>query len=354
MGRRFALAAGVILALIASTAFAEDKLKVGFVYVGPVSDHGWTYQHDVGRLAIEEQLGDRVDTVYVENVRGEEGERAITQTASQGAGLIFTTSLSFRDATIEVARRFPGVKFEQAAGDRRADNMATYSARFYEGRYVTGRIAAEMSKMGIAGYVGSFPIPEVVRGINAFTLGARSIDPDFTVSVVWVNAWFDPEKEADAARVLIGRGADIITQHTDSTAPLEVAAEEGVFGFGLSSDMIAFAPESQLTAVINDWVPYYVARVEALLDGAWKSNDTWGGMAAGMIRMAPYTNLPHEVVAMARDTEARITSGALRVFAGPINRQDGTLAVEKGGHLEDGALLGMNWYVAGVDEGLHE
>ena len=354
MGRRLALTAGMILALIAGTASAEDKLKVGFVYVGPVSDHGWTYRHDVGRLAIEEQLGDLVDTVYVENVAEKEAERAITQLAGEGAGLIFTTSFSFQDATIKAAKRFPGIKFEHAAGDRRADNVATYSARFYEGRYVTGRIAARMSKSGVAGYVGSFPIPEVVRGINAFTLGARSIDPDFTVSLVWVNAWFDPDKEADAARVLIGRGADIIAQHTDSTAPLEVAADEGVLGFGLSSDMIAFAPKSQLTAIVNDWAPYYVARVEAVLDGVWKSGDTWGGMEAGMIRMAPYANLPRGVAAMARDAEARIASGALRVFTGPIKRQDGTLVIERGEHLGDSALRSMNWYVTGVDAGMAE
>ena len=350
-----AFVAGLVLSLAVGAASGADKLKIGFIYVGPIGDHGWTYQHDQGRLAVEEALGDQVETMYVENVaEGPDAERAITRLARQGAGLIFTTSFGFMEPTLKVAKRFPDVKFEHATGYKRADNVATYSARFYEGRYVIGQIAAKMSKSGVAGYVASFPIPEVVRGINSFMLGAQSIDPDFKLKVVWVNSWFDPGKEADAAKVMIGQGADIITQHTDSTAPLQIAAEMGVVGFGQASDMIKFAPQSQLTAIIDNWAPYYIARTRAVLDGTWKSEDVWEGMATGMAEMAPYTNLPDDVVAMAEETQAKITSGELHPFTGPIHKQDGSLAIGEGEVLDDGTLLGMNWYVQGVDDKLPE
>ena len=355
MRKRFAFAAGLALALAAATASGADKLKVGFIYVGPIGDHGWTYQHDQGRLAVEAAFGDRVETVYVENVaEGPDAERAITRLARQGAGIIFTTSFGYMDPTNKVAKNFPEVRFEHATGYKRADNVSTYSARFYEGRYVIGQIAARMSKSGVAGYIASFPIPEVVRGINSFLLGAQSINPDFKLKIVWVSTWFDPGKEADAAKVLIGQGADIITQHTDSTAPLQIAAEQGVIGFGQASDMIKFAPDTQLTAIIDDWAPYYVARVKAVLDGTWKSEDTWDGMGPGMVGMAPYTNLPDDVVAMAQATQAKITSGEFHPFTGPIHKQDGTMAIGEGEVLDDGTLLGMNWYVQGVDDKLPE
>ena len=354
MRKRFAFAAGLVLALATATATGADKLKVGFIYVGPIGDHGWTYQHDQGRLAVEAAFGDKVETVYVENVaEGPDAERAITRLARDGAGIIFTTSFGYMDPTNKVAKNFPDVKFEHATGYKRDHpNVTTYSARFYEGRYVIGQIAARMSKSGVAGYVASFPIPEVVRGINSFLLGAQSINPDFKLKIVWVSTWFDPGKEADAAKVLIGQGADIITQHTDSTAPLQIAAEQGVLGFGQASDMIKFAPDHQMTAIIDDWAPYYVARVQAVLDGAWESMDTWDGMGPGMVAMAPYTNLPDDVVATAKETEAKITSGEFHPFTGPIHKQDGTMAVGEGEVLDDGALLGMNWYVKGVDDEL--
>lgn len=344
------LAAGVLGAGVASAA---DPLKVGFIYVGPIGDHGWSYQHDQGRLAIERELGDKVETVYVEKVaEGPDAERAITRLARQGAGLIFTTSFGFMEQTLAVAEKFPDVKFEHATGYKRSDNVSTYSGRFYEGRYVIGQIAAKMSKSGTAGYVASFPIPEVVRGINAFLLGAQSVNPDFKLKVVWVNSWFDPGKEADAAKVLIGQGADIITQHTDSTAPLQIAEQQGVIGFGQASDMIKFAPKAQLTAIIDDWSAYYIDRTKAVLDGTWASADTWGGMGDKMVIMADYTNLPDDVKAMAEDTEARITSGEFHPFTGPIYKQNGDLAVAEGEVLDDGSLLGMNWYVQGVDDTL--
>ena len=355
MRKLLAVMAGLALSLAVGAASGADKLKVGFIYVGPIGDHGWTYQHDQGRLAVEEAFGDKVETVYVENVaEGPDAERTITRLARDGAGIIFTTSFGYMDPTIKVAKNFADVKFEHGTGYKRADNVTTYSARFYEGRYVIGQIAARMSKSGVAGYIASFPIPEVVRGINSFMLGAQSINPDFKVKVVWVSTWFDPGKEADAAKVLIGQGADIITQHTDSTAPLQIAAEQGVVGFGQASDMIKFAPKSQLTAIIDDWAPYYVRRVQAVLDGTWKSEDTWDGMGPGMVAMAPYTNLPDDITAMAQETQAKITSGEFHPFTGPIDKQDGSMAIGEGEHLDDGTLLGMNWYVKGIDDKLPE
>ncbi len=350
----FALATAIVLALATvASVHGDEAIKVGFIYVGPIGDHGWTYQHHQGLLAVEEEFGDRVETIYVENVaEGPDAERAITRLARQGAGLIFTTSFGFMEPTVKVAKRFPDVIFEHATGYQRADNVAIYSARFYEGRYIIGQIAAQMSESGVAGYIASFPIPEVVRGINSFLLGAQTVNPDFKLKIVWVNTWFDPGKEADAAKVLIGQGADIITQHTDSTAPLQIAEEQGVLGFGQASNMFEFAPNAQLTAIIDDWAPYYVVRTRAALDGTWESTDTWDGIGPGMVKMAAYTNMPEDVAALAMETEAMIASGELHPFKGPIYRQDGTMVIGEGEVLDDGTLLRMDWYVQGVDDKL--
>lgn len=353
MKKLLSLAAAALIGLGTVGAEAADKLKVGFIYVGPVGDHGWSYQHNQGRLAIEQAFGDKVETVYIENVsEGADAERAIERLARDGAGLIFTTSFGFMNPTIKVASKFPNVKFEHATGFKRADNVTTYSARFYEGRYILGQIAAKMSKTGTAGYITSFPIPEVVRGINSFMLGAQSVNPDFKVKIIWVNTWYDPAKEADAAKALLDQGADIMVQHTDSPAPLQVAEERGALGFGQASDMIKFAPKAQLTSIVDDWSVYYVSRVQAVLDGTWKSKDTWGGLAEKMVLMAPYTNLPEDVAKMAAETEEKIRSGAFHPFTGPIFKQDGTEAVPAGVVLDDAALLGMNWYVKGIDDTL--
>ena len=356
MRKLLAVLVGLAMSLAVATASGADKLKVGFIYVGPIGDHGWTYQHNQARLGVEEAFGDKVEVVYVENVpEGPDAERAITRLARDGAGIIFTTSFGYMDPTNKVAKNFPDVKFEHATGYKRDHaNVATYSTRFYEGRYVIGQIAARVSKSGVAGYIASFPIPEVVRGINSFMLGAQSVNPDFKLKVVWVSTWFDPGKEADAAKVLIDLGADIISQHTDSPAALQVAAERGVFAFGQASDMIAFGPDTQLTAIVNNWAPYCIARVQAVLDGTWQSTDTWDGMGPGMVAMAPYTNLPDDVVAMAQETQAKITSGEFHPFTGPIHKQDGSMAIGEGEALDDGTLLGMNWYVKGVDDKLPE
>ncbi|MCV6547192.1 MAG: BMP family ABC transporter substrate-binding protein [Cohaesibacter sp.] len=353
MRKLFAAAAALALGLAAGAAQAADKVKIGFVYVGPIGDHGWSYQHDHGRLAIEKAFGDKVETSYVENVsEGPDAERVIEKLARSGNDLIFTTSFGFMNPTLKVAKRYPKVKFEHATGYKRSKNVSTYAARFYEGRYVIGQIAAKMSKTKTVGYIASFPIPEVVRGINAFLLGAQSIDPDMKIKVIWVNSWFDPGKEADAAKALIDQGADIITQHTDSPAALQVAEERGVFAFGQASDMIKFGPKSQLTAIVDDWSEYYVNRVQALLDGKWESTDTWGGFAEKMVVMAPYTNIPADVADMAKKTAAAIESGELHPFKGPIFKQDGSQAIKEGEILDAGTLLGMNWYVKGVDDKL--
>ena len=329
------LAAGALLLATMSYSFAADPFKVGFVYVGPVGDHGWTFMHDVGRQAIDREFGDKVETVYVESVKyGPDTERVLNTMIAEGVDMIFTTSFGYMEQTLKVAKENPDVLFEHATGYKTAPNMAVYSSKFYEGRYIQGVIAGMMSEKGKAGYIASFPIPEVVRGINAFYLGATSINPDFDLDIVWVNTWYDPAKEGDAAGVLISQGADIITQHTDSTAPLQIAQSKGILAFGQASDMHHFAPDSQMTAIIDQWGPYYVERVKAVIDGTWESTDTWGGMDTGMVEMAPYTNVPPAVEIVAKNLEAAIMSGEFDPF---------------GGKFTVGELLGMNKYLEGID-----
>ena len=331
------LAVATLSFLFSIPAFA-DKLKVGFIYVGPIGDHGWTYMHDKGRLAVQGAFGNQVETVYLESVKyGPDAERAIRNMASAGTDIIFATSFGYMEPMLKVAKEFPNVKFEHATGYKTADNMSVYSSKFYQGRYIQGIIAGHMSKKGKAGYIASFPIPEVVRGINAFYLGAKSVNPEFNIDVIWVNTWYDPVKEADAAKVLISEGADIITQHTDSPAALQIAEKAGVYAFGQASDMLQFAPKAQLTAIIDDWAPYYVSRVREVLKGKWKSSDTWGDMKSGMVKMAPYTNMPPHVAALAAQAEENILNGKLDPFNGKYST---------------GELLGMNKYVKGIDASL--
>ena len=333
-------------------ASADDVLKVGFVYVGPIGDHGWNYQHNESRLAVEQEFGDKVQTTFVESVpEGQDAERVIRTLAADGHNLIFTTSFGYMDPTINIAKLFPDVLFEHATGYKRSDNVSTYSARFYEGRYIIGRIAGGVTKSNVVGYIASFPIPEVVRGINAFTLGLHSVNPDARVKVVWVSTWFDPGKESDAAKALIDQGADILAQHTDSPAPMQVAEERGVYAFGQASDMSAFGPGAHLTSIVNNWSVYTVRRTQAVLDGTWESTDTWDGIANGMVTMAEYNaqELPPEVVADAQAIEESIRNGSLHPFAGPIHDQEGNLVVEAGQVMSDGDLLGMGYYVQGVD-----
>jgi simple sugar transport system substrate-binding protein len=353
--RKWLIMAGAVALAAASSAGSAqaEKLKACWVYVGPIGDFGYSYQHDVGRKQVEKELGDKVETTYIENVaEGPDADRAIERLAREGCKIIFTTSFGFMDSTIKVAKKFPKVKFEHATGYKQAKNVAIYNARFYEGRYVMGEIAAKVSKPGLAGYIVSFPIPEVVMGINSFMLGAQTVNPNFKIKIVWVNSWYDPGKEADAAKVLFGQGADIIVQHTDSTAALQIAEEKGLHGFGQSSDMIKFAAHAQLTANTDNWGDYYVQEVKKVLDGTWKSTNTWGGMAQNMVVLSPFTNMPDDVKKMAEDSVAKIKAGTLLPFAGPITRQDGTVVGEAGKSLPDKDLLSMNWYVKGVDDKL--
>jgi basic membrane protein A len=340
--------------VLASGAQAADKYKACFMYVGSKTDGGWTQAHDIGRQMVDKELGDTVETVYVENVpEGPDAERVLTRFARSGCNIIFATSFGFMDQTVAAAAKFPDVKFEHATGYKTAPNLTTYNSRFYEGRYIIGQIAGKMSKTGVAGYIASFPIPEVVMGINSFLLGARSINPDFKLKVVWVNTWFDAGKEADAAKALIDQGVDIITQHTDSTGPMQVAEERGIHAFGQAFDQIKAGPQAQLTAIEDTWGPYYVKEIKAAMDGTWKGGQSsWDGLKDGILTMAPYTNMPDDVKAMAEDTEAKIKSGEVKPFTGPVNKQDGSVWLKAGEVSDDGTLLGMNFYVEGVDDKL--
>ncbi|KPF52465.1 BMP family ABC transporter substrate-binding protein [Rhizobium sp. AAP116] len=338
---------------VAAPAAAQDKTKICFVHVGSKTDGGWTQAHDIGRQELQAHFGDKIETPYLENVpEGPDAERAIERMARSGCALVYTTSFGFMDATLKVAEKFPDVKFEHATGYKTAANVATYNSRFYEGRFINGQIAGKMSKTGVAGYIASFPIPEVVAGINAFLHGARTVNPEFKLKVIWVNTWFDPGKEADAAKALFDQGVDILTQHTDTTAPMQVAEERGMKAFGQASDMIAAGPTAQLSAIVDTWAPYYIKRTQAVLDGTWSSAQTFDGLVDGILSMAPYTNMPDDVKAMAMDTEAKIKSGELKPFTGPLNKQDGSVWLAEGESADYGTILGMNFYIEGVDDKL--
>ncbi|MGB5558050.1 MAG: BMP family ABC transporter substrate-binding protein [Paracoccaceae bacterium] len=352
MNRRSILAGAVLAVGLAGTAFAQqDKVKAGFIFVGPIGDGGWTYEHNQGRLAVEEQFGDKVETVYQESVpEGADAERALTQMALGGADIIFTTSFGYMDPTLNVAAKFPNVKFEHATGFKRADNVSTYSARFYEGRAVQGHIAGKMTKSNKIGYIGSFPIPEVIRGINSAYIHAKKANPDVEFSVVWAYTWFDPAKEADAATALIEQGADVILQHTDSTAPQAAAEKAGnVITFGQASDMAEYAPKPRVSSIIDNWGPYYIARVQAVLDGTWESTDTWDGIGPGMVKIGEISDaVPADVKAEAEALRDSIASGAYHPFTGPLNKQDGSAWLAEGETADDGTLAGMNFYVEGL------
>jgi simple sugar transport system substrate-binding protein len=342
-----ALAAGVAI----PAAAQDDPFTVGFVYVGPVGDYGWTWTHDQGRLAVEEHFGDAVETMFQESVpEGADAERVITQMILNGADMIFTTSFGYGPATNAVAGRFPDVVFEHATGYQRDhDNVSTYSARFYEGRAVIGHIAGHMTESNIVGYIASYPIPEVIRGINSAFLHAREVNPDVEFRVVWAYTWFDPAVEADAAQALIDAGADVIMQHTDSTAPQSVAQEAGAISFGQASDMIQFAPLPRVASIIDNWGPYYIRRVGEAMEGTWEQSDTWEGMPEGMVLIGEMTEaIPEEVRASATSLMESMQAGTYHPFTGPINRQDGTAWLAEGEIADDGTLAGMDFYVEGL------
>ncbi|NIR31917.1 MAG: BMP family ABC transporter substrate-binding protein [Gammaproteobacteria bacterium] len=343
------VAAALLWAAGAGTA-AEHPLKVGFVYVSPIGDAGWTYQHELGRRALEEALGDRVETKYVENVpEGAESERVIRELAASGHELIFTTSFGYMNPTIKVARQFPDTHFEHATGYKRAPNVSTYLPRFYEGRYLTGIVAGEMTQSNTLGYVAAFPIPEVIRGINAFTIGARSVNPDIQVKVIWVNSWFDPGREREAAEALIAQGADVLTHHTDSTAPTLVAEERGVYVVAYHSDMSKYGPHAHLTASTHNWSDYYIERAKAVMNGTWESHAIWGGIKEGMVMLAPMSPaVPDDVVRLVETRKQAIVAGELHPFTGPVRDQSGKVTVPAGKTMSDEDLLVMDYYVEGI------
>ncbi|MFN3275171.1 MAG: BMP family ABC transporter substrate-binding protein [Paracoccus sp. (in: a-proteobacteria)] len=345
-----ASASALILALAAPALAQDEPLKIGFIYVGPVGDGGWTYQHDQGRLAIEAAFGDRVQTTFIESVpEGADAERALAALASQGNQLIFATSFGFMDPVMNVAARFPDVKFEHATGYKTAENVATYDARFYEGRAVIGTIAGHMTESNRIGYIGSFPIPEVIQGINSSFIHARKVNPDVEMRVVWAYSWFDPAKEADAAAALLAEGVDVILQHTDSTAPLAQAQAAGAIGFGQASDMAAFKPAPRVASIIDEWSPYYIKRVQAMLDGTWESGSSWAGIGDGEVVIGEITEaVPAEVKAEAEALRDAIAAGDYHPFTGPLNKADGSVWLAEGETATDADLQGMNFYVEGI------
>jgi simple sugar transport system substrate-binding protein len=331
-------------------ARAAEPLKVGFIHIGPVGDFGWSHQHDLARQAAAEHYGDKIKTTAVESVpEGPDCEKVMNDLAASGHKLIFATSFGYMNYVIAVARRHKDVFYEHATGYKRAANVSTYNIRFYQGRFVQGVIAGKLSKAGLAGYVGSVPVPEVVQGMNAFLLGMQSVNPQARLKFIMINAWYDPPKEGDAAKALIDQGCDIITQHTDSPAPLQAAAGRGIKAFGQATDMTKFAPNTQLTASIDVWTPYYIRRIGDVMAGTWKSTNTWGGFEAGMLKMAPFANMPPEVAALATTTEDDIASGKNRIFTGPIKDQGGAMKVPAGTTMDDAALSSMQWLVEGVE-----
>ncbi|MGR3500866.1 BMP family ABC transporter substrate-binding protein [Pseudaestuariivita sp.] len=350
--RRILLASAAALGLAgAALADGHEKTKVGFVYVGPIGDGGWTYEHHQGLLAVEEHFGDAVETMYVENVaEGPDSERVMTQMALDGADIIFTTSFGYMDPTINVAAKFPDVKFEHATGYKRADNVSTYSARFYEGRAVQGHIAGKMTKSNIIGYIASYPIPEVIRGINAAYLHAKAVNPEVEFKIIWAFTWFDPQKEADSAKALIEQGADVVLQHTDSTAPQAAAQQAGgVVTFGQASDMSEYAPFPRVSSIIDNWAPYYIDRVQAVMDGTWESVDTWDGIPTGMVEIGEITDaVPADVKEEALAMIEAMRTSEYHPFTGPINKQDGSVWLAEGETASDGDLAGMSFYVEGL------
>ncbi len=347
--RRHVVAGAMALAAL-RPARAAAPLKIAYVYTGPVADLGYTYQHDQARKAMQAHFGAAVQSHYVESVEeGPDCERVLRQLAAGGDSLIFSTSFGFMNSAVRVAKQFPDVKFEQATGYKVLPNLAEYNLRFYEGRVICGTLAGMLSKTGVAGYVGAYPIPEVVMGINAFTLAARKVNPAFKVRVVWMNSWLDPGREAEAAKSLIDQGADILADHMDSSATMQTAEARGVLAFGQSSDRAHVGPKAQLTAIIDNWTDYYIKRVGAALDGTWKTGNVWMGLKDGAVTLAPWGPGVTQAAAAAADkTKAGIIDGSLQIFAGPIKDQAGTLRVPAGQTMTDDQVLKMDWLVEGT------
>ncbi|MFZ0450555.1 MAG: BMP family ABC transporter substrate-binding protein [Desulfatiglandaceae bacterium] len=331
-----------------SAGAAEKEMKVGFIYVSPIGDAGWSYAHEQARLALEAMPG--VKTSYVEAVpEGADSERVMLNMARKGYDIIFATSFGYMDSMLKVAKQFPKIVFMHCSGFKRAKNMGTYFGRMYQARYLSGLVAGSMTKSKILGYVAAFPIPEVIRGINAFALGAQAVNPDVQVRVVWTKTWYDPATEKEAAKSLLDVGADVITQHQDSPGAQEAAEERGAYSIGYNSDMSKFAPKAHLTAAIWNWVPLYKKLVQEVRAGTWKSQALWPGLSEGIVGLAPFgTMVPEKVRAMVLAKKKAISAGKARVFSGPIKDQKGKVRIAAGSSASDGELLGMTWFVKGV------
>lgn len=334
----------------AAPAKEEPKtIKAGFVYVSPVGDAGYSYAHDLGRQAVEAL--DWAETSFVESVpEGADSERVIRNMARKGFDVIFTTSFGYMDPTIKVGKEFPEAKFMHCSGFKKSANVSNYFGRIYQSRYLTGLVAGAMTKTNKLGYVAAFPIPEVIRGINAYTLGVREANPNAEVRVVWTKTWYDPALEKDAAKSLLDAGCDVIAQHQDSPAPQEAAQEAGVYSVGYNSDMSSFAPKAHLTSAIWNWGPMYVKTVEAVRDGSWKGDESlWWSMQDGVVDIAPMGPMvPEDVKSSVNAKKAELQAGNDTIFAGPVKNQAGEVVIAEGASATDGELLGMDWFVEGV------
>jgi simple sugar transport system substrate-binding protein len=336
---------------LAASAIAAEPLKTCFLYSNPIGESGWTYQHELARRELAAAMGDRISTKYVENIaEGPDAERVIRNFVQEGCKLVFTPSFGFMEPTLKVARTAPHVIFMNGSGYKTAANVGVYNARYYEGRYIEGVIAGRMSKGGTVGYVGAFPIPEVLQGINAFTLGMRSVNPQAQVKVIWINSWYDPGKERDAANALLKLGADTLAYATSGVAIVNTGEEKGAWTLGYYSNMSKFGPKTNLTSVVQTWGGYYIKVVEDVLAGRWKSDNALGGLREGMIGMAPLNAaVPAELREKVGAIERDIVSGKLHPFAGPIADQDGKERVAAGQTMSAADLAGMNYFVRGVD-----
>ena len=335
----------------APAAAPVEPLQIGFVYVGPVGDAGWTFAHDNGRKAIEAEFGDKVKTSFVESVpEGPDAERVLRDLASQGNKLIFATSFGYMEPMAKVAAQFPDIRFEHATGYKTSENLRTYDSRTYEGAYMAGVVAGAMTKSNTLGVVASIPIPEVIRNINSFTLGAQSVNPKVKTKVVWINKWFDPPKEAEGAQSLLNQGADVLMQNTDSAAVLQTAEKAGKMAFGWDSDMSHFGPKAHLGSAIINWGPYYQKAAKDALEKSWQTGTAWWGVKEGAIDLI---GIPDTVPEAARKRVAEIRdglkAGTYAIWKGPIVGQDGKEVLAKDAVADDKFLHDIKWYVKGVE-----
>ena len=349
---KYGAAAGTALAAggLVSSAAAQEILKVGVVYVSPVSEIGWTKQHSLGVEAIRDQFGTGVETTVIDNIfKPQDAERVFRELAADGNQLIFGTSFSHGTPMLKVAPRFPNVAFEHCSGIKHLKNLGTFEAKYYEGTYVAGVAAGHMSKTAKIGFIGGFPIPDIVGPANALLLGAQSVNPDTTCSVIFLNSWFDPGKEKEATNTLVSQGCDVICSMTDTATGVQVAGENGAWAIGYASDMSQFAPEHHLTAFMLDWTSVYVDAAKSVAAKDWKSEERWQGLKEGVVAMSPYNDaIPSDVQQTLAQKEADIAAGKLHPYAGEIKDQEGNVRVAQGSVMPDGEIRGFNWFVNGV------